>query len=69
MYTLDFLIFMTSCEKKDAQNDHVLTFFLTRIKLAVNSQGSLGNRMNIKTIENNKKNGYRNELEWVLLDF
>ena len=36
-----------------AQNDRVLTLFLTRIKLAIKCQGNLGNkRMNIKTIEN-----------------
>ena len=33
---------------KVTQNDHVLTLFLTRIKLAVKSQGTLGNkRLNI----------------------
>ena len=38
---------------KVAQNDHVLTLFLTRIKLTIKSQGNLRNRrMNIKTIEN-----------------
>ena len=38
---------------KVAQNDHVLTFFLTRIKLTIKSQGNPRNRrMNIKTIEN-----------------
>ena len=35
-----------------AQNDRVLTLFLTRIKLTIKSQGNLGNkRINIKTIE------------------
>ena len=38
---------------KFAQNDHVLQLFITRIKLAVKSQGTLGNkRVNIETIEN-----------------
>ena len=38
---------------KVAQNDHVLTLFLTRIKLTIKSQGNPRNRrMNIKTIEN-----------------
>ena len=38
---------------KVAQNDHVLTHFLTRIKLTIKSQGNPRNRrMNIKTIEN-----------------
>ena len=38
---------------KVAQNDHVLQLFLTRIELAVKSQGTLGNkRLNIETIEN-----------------
>ena len=38
---------------KVAQNDHVLQLFITRIKLAVKSQGTLGNkRGNIETIEN-----------------
>ena len=38
---------------KVAKNDHVLTLFLTRIKLTIKSQGSPRNRrMNIKTIEN-----------------
>ena len=38
---------------KVAQNDHALTLFLTRIELAVKSQGTLGNkRLNIETIEN-----------------
>ena len=38
---------------KVAQNDHVLTLFLTRLKLTIKFQGNLGNRrMNIKTIEN-----------------
>ena len=38
---------------KVAQNDHVLTLFLTRITLTIKSQGNLRNRrMNIKTIEN-----------------
>ena len=38
---------------KVAQNDHVLTLFLTRIKLTIKSQGNLRNRrMNIKTIKN-----------------
>ena len=38
---------------KVAQNEHVLTLFVTPIKLAVKSQGMLGNRrMNIETIEN-----------------
>ena len=38
---------------KVAQNDHVLTLFLTRIKLTMKSQGNPRNRrMNIKTIEN-----------------
>ena len=38
---------------KDAQNDHVLTLFLTRTKLTIKSQGNPRNRrMNIKTIEN-----------------
>ena len=38
---------------KVAQNDHVLTLFLTRIKLTIKSQGHPRNRrMNIKTIEN-----------------
>ena len=38
---------------KVAQNDHVLTLFLTRIKLTIKSQGIPRNRrMNIKTIEN-----------------
>ena len=38
---------------KVAQNDHVLTLFLTRIKLTTKSQGNPRNRrMNIKTIEN-----------------
>ena len=38
---------------KVAQNDHVLQLFITRIKLAVKSQGTLGNkRVNIETIEN-----------------
>ena len=38
---------------KVAQNDHVLTLFLTRIKLTIKSQGNARNRrMNIKTIEN-----------------
>ena len=36
-----------------AQNDHVLQLFITRIKLAVKSQGTFGNkRVNIETIEN-----------------
>ena len=36
-----------------AQNDHVLTLFLTRIKLTDKSLGNLGNKgMNIETIEN-----------------
>ena len=38
---------------KVAQNDHVLQLFITRIKLAVKSLGTLGNkRVNIETIEN-----------------
>ena len=38
---------------KFAQNDHVLQLFITRIKLAVKSQGTFGNkRVNIETIEN-----------------
>ena len=38
---------------KVAQNDHALQLFITRIKLAVKSQGTLGNeRVNIETIEN-----------------
>ena len=38
---------------KVAQNDHVLQLFITRIQLAVKSQGTLGNkRVNIETIEN-----------------
>ena len=38
---------------KVAQNDHVLQLFITRIKLAVESLGTLGNkRVNIETIEN-----------------
>ena len=38
---------------KVAQNDHVLTLFLTRIKLTIKSQGNpRKRRMNIKTIEN-----------------
>ena len=38
---------------KVAQNDHVLTLFLTRTKLTIKSQGNSRNRrMNIKTIEN-----------------
>ena len=38
---------------KVAQNDHVLTLFLKRIKLTIKSQGNPRNRrMNIKTIEN-----------------
>ena len=38
---------------KFAQNDHVLQLFITRIKLAVESEGTLGNeRVNIETIEN-----------------
>ena len=38
---------------KVAQNDHVLTLFLTRINLTIKSQGNPRNRrMNIKTIEN-----------------
>ena len=38
---------------KVTQNDHVLTLFLTPIKLAVNSQGTLGNKgLNTLTIEN-----------------
>ena len=38
---------------KVAQNDHLLTRFLTRIKLTIKSQGNPRNRrMNIKTIEN-----------------
>ena len=38
---------------KVAQNDHVLQLFITRIKLAVKSQRTLGNkRVNIETIEN-----------------
>ena len=38
---------------KVAQNDHVLTLFLTRIKLTIKSQGNPRNRrMNIKTIKN-----------------
>ena len=38
---------------KVAQNDHVLQLFITRIKLAVKSQGTFGNkRVNIETIEN-----------------
>ena len=38
---------------KVAQNDHVLTLFLTRIKLTIKSRGNPRNRrMNIKTIEN-----------------
>ena len=38
---------------KVAQNDQVLTLFLTRIKLTIKSQGNPRNRrMNIKTIEN-----------------
>ena len=38
---------------KVAQNDHVLQLFITRIKLAGKSQGTLGNkRVNIVTIEN-----------------
>ena len=38
---------------KVAQNDHVLTLFLTRITLTIKSQGKPRNRrMNIKTIEN-----------------
>ena len=37
---------------KVAQNDHVLTLFLTRIKLTIKSQGNPRNRrMNIKTIK------------------
>ena len=37
---------------KVAQNDHVLTLFLTRIKVAVQSLGTHGNkRLNIETIE------------------
>ena len=36
---------------KVAQNDHVLTLFLTRIKLTIKSQGNpRKRRMNIKTI-------------------
>ena len=38
---------------KFAQNDHVLQLFITRIKLAVKSQGTFGNkRVNIETIQN-----------------
>ena len=38
---------------KVAQNDHVLQLFIPRIKLAVESQRTLGNkRVNIETIEN-----------------
>ena len=38
---------------KVAQNDHVLTLFLTRTKLTIKFQGNPRNRrMNIKTIEN-----------------
>ena len=38
---------------KVAQNDHVVTAFLTPIKLTVKSPQTLGNkRMNIETIEN-----------------
>ena len=38
---------------KVAPNDHVLQLFITRIKLAVESLGTLGNkRVNIETIEN-----------------
>ena len=49
---------------KFAQNDYVLQLFITRIKLAVESEGTLGNeRVNIETIEN------VNELKRVLLDF
>ena len=36
-----------------AQNSHVLFLYLTRAKLSVKSQGTLGKkRMNIETIEN-----------------
>ena len=38
---------------KFEQNDHVLQLFITRIKLAVESEGTLGNELvNIETIEN-----------------
>ena len=38
---------------KFPQNDHVLQLFITRIKLAVESLRTLGNkRVNIETIEN-----------------
>ena len=38
---------------KVAQNDYVLAIFITRIKIAINFQGTRGNKhMNIETIEN-----------------
>ena len=48
-----YSVFARAVALRVAQNSHVLFLYLTRAKLSVKSQGTLGkNRMNIETIEN-----------------